>query len=115
MKQSKQGEDYKIIISDLDGKVLYKSDNANETQVDIYTTIKNAMETTRDIDITYGNKIRVGTNKEYVSFYPVNFTDGRGYVIVSGMPEGEIVYDKHSNPLPGTVTILITFFYLFIL
>lgn len=109
LKQASQGDDYKIIITDLDGKVLYKSANANETQVDIYSTIKNVMETTRDMDITYGNKVRVGTNKEYISFYPVNFTDGRGYVIVSGMPEGEIVYDKHSNQLPGTVTILITF------
>lgn len=109
LKESKQAEDYKVVISDLDGKVLYKSDNANETQVDIYTTIKNVMETVKNIDVTYGNNIRVSKNKEYVSFYPVNFTDGRGYVIVSGTPEGEIIYDKHGNPLPGTITILVTF------
>lgn len=109
LKEARQSEDYKVLISDLDGKILYKSENANETQIDIYTTIKNAMETVKNIDVIYGSNIRVGKNKEYVSFYPVNFTDGRGYVIVSGMPEGEIVYDKHGNPIPGTITILVTF------
>lgn len=109
LKQSRQAENYKILISDLDGKVLYKSDNANETQVDIYATIENAMETVKNVDVTYGKNVMVDKNKEYVSFYPVNFTDGRGYVIVSGVPEGQIVYDKHSNPLPGTITMLITF------
>ena len=106
LKQSIQGDNYKVIICDLDGKVLYKSENANETQVDIYTTIKKTMETAGDSDTNYGNNSR---SKEYVSFYPINFTDGRGYVIVSGMPQGEIVYDKSSNPLPGTVAILATF------
>lgn len=109
LKQSSQSEDYKILITDLDGKVLYKSANANETQVDIYTTIKNVMETNREIDVNYGNKLSVRRNKEYVSFYPVNFTDGRGYVILSGMPEGEIIYDEYENPLPGTIIMLATF------
>lgn len=104
LKQSTQGCDYKVIIADLDGKVLYKSENANETQVDIYTTAKKSMETAANSDQIHGD-----SSKEYVSFYPISFTDGRGYVIVSGMPQGEIVYDKNSNSLPQTVAILATF------
>ncbi|MCT8976949.1 HAMP domain-containing histidine kinase [Clostridium sp. CX1] len=107
LQHSIQSENFKVIISDLDGKVLYKSANSNETQIDIYSTIKNAMETVRDSE--YGNNSAVYRNKEYVSFYPVNFTDARGYLIVSGMPQGEIVYDKNNNNLPGTVAILVTF------
>lgn len=97
-----QDSSYKIVISDLDGKVLYKSTNANETQVDIYNTIKNTMEAAKDIEFPYGRK-------EVMSFYPISFTDGRGYVIVSGMPEGRIIYDTVTNGLPGTAALLITF------
>lgn len=111
LKSATSAGDYKVIISDLDGKVLYKSENANETQVDIYTTIKKTMDNAENSDESYRNNSK---NKEYVSFYPINFTDGRGYVIVSGIPQGEIVYDKHSaNTLPGTVAILITFLFSF--
>lgn len=110
LKDATQGGEYKVIISDLDGKVLYKSENANETQVDIYTTIKKTVDNADNGDDSYRNN----KNKEYVSFYPINFTDGRGYVIVSGIPQGEIVYDKHSaNTFSGTVAILITFLFSF--
>lgn len=104
LQQYNYGDQYKIIIADLDGKVLYKSENANETQVDIYTTIKNATETARD-----GNNSGSNRSKEVVSFYPLNFTDGRGYVIVSGIPEGQIVYETQSNTFAGTITVLATF------
>lgn len=112
LKQVTQDENYKVIISDLDGKILYKSENANETQIDIYTTIKKTMENAEDGDGSYGNNLK---NKEFVSFYPINFTDGRGYVIVSGIPQGEIVYDErdNTNTLSGTVAILVTFLFSF--
>lgn len=102
LNQINRDTSYKIVISDLDGKVLYKSDNANETEVDIYNTIKNAMEAARDRELSY-------RRKEVISFYPISFTDGRGYVIVSGMPEGQIIYDTVRNEIPGTVTVLVTF------
>lgn len=101
LKQSSFGEDFKTIISDLEGKVLYKSENANETQVDIYTTIKNATEISRGRE--------ENSNKEYVSFYPINFTDGKGYVIVSGIPEGQIVYETNTDPMAGNIAALLTF------
>ncbi|MBV1821589.1 hypothetical protein KUA25_26520, partial [Bacteroidales bacterium MSK.15.36] len=37
------GNRYKILITDLKGTVIYKTKNTYETQVDIYTVIKNAM------------------------------------------------------------------------
>lgn len=99
-----QNHNFKTIISDLDGKVLYKSENANETQVDIYTTIKSAMEITK-----YRDQYQLNEGKEYVSFYPINFTDSKGYVIVSGIPEGQIVYETNNDPMAGDVAALLTF------
>lgn len=99
-----QNRNLKTIISDLDGKVLYKSNNANETQVDIYSTIKNAMEGSRDRE-----EARVSESKEYISFYPINFTDSKGYVIVSGIPEGQIVYEMNPDPMAGDIAALLTF------
>lgn len=102
LSQVSHNTKYKIVISDLDGKVLYRSDNVNETQVDIYNTIKNAMEAAKDIELSY-------RRKEVISFYPISFTDGRGYVIVSGMPEGEIIYDTVKNSLPSVIAVFMTF------
>jgi signal transduction histidine kinase len=99
--------DYKILICDLDGKVLYKSNNASETEVDIYTIIKNVMDVVRTTENGYGTD--KFSNKEVVSFYPVNFIDGRGYAIVSGIPEGHIVYYNTSNDFPAFLATIASF------
>ncbi|MGY0374943.1 ATP-binding protein [Clostridium sp. JNZ J1-5] len=74
----------KILITDLDGKILYKNKGAEENIIDIYSIIKNAM----------GNKENRDTSerKEHVSFYPLNFNDGRAYLVVKGIPRGSISY-----------------------
>ncbi|WML35198.1 HAMP domain-containing sensor histidine kinase [Clostridium sp. OS1-26] len=115
LQQSKNGENYKILISDLDGKVLYKSDNANETQIDIYATIKNTMETmgNREISVRNNDEI-IDTGREYVNFYPIKFSDGKGYLMVSGIPKGDIVYHYGDNtPLPTVIVSLAVFFFTF--
>jgi signal transduction histidine kinase len=112
LKDSAFNQGYKAIISDSDGKILYKSDNASEAQIDIYATIKNVMNSSKDITIKDINSI-LDKNKEYVSFYPLNFTDKKGYVMVSGTPQGEIVYDREKNPVPQTIAVLVTFLLLF--
>lgn len=106
LKLTNYGENSKVLISDLDGKVLYKSENANETQVDIYTTIKNATETASNDE--FENR-----NREHVTFYPVNFIDGKGYVVVSGIPEGAIVYEINKDPLAGNIAALASFLLFF--
>nr|WP_051593287.1 ATP-binding protein [Clostridium tetanomorphum] len=81
---------YKILITDLSGKVLYKSKNADETQVDIHTIIKNAATFKYDF---YEYRNYNSNNKnlgEFINFYPVDFSDSRAYIIVKGIPEGQI-------------------------
>lgn len=90
---------FKVIITDIDGKVLYKSENASETQVDIHGIIKNAMNV-RNLHEDKSDR------REFVSFYPVNLDDKRGYVILSGIPEPQIVYSNEGN---GALSLLIGF------
>jgi signal transduction histidine kinase len=75
-------EDLKILILDLDGKILYKTDNVSETNIDVYSLIKNALEQKENLD----------SRKEYVSFSPLQFTDTRAYVVVKAIPYGHITY-----------------------
>lgn len=75
-------EDMKILVLDLDGQVLFKTDNVSETKIDVYSLIKNALELKNNVD----------SRKEYVSFSPLQFSDGRAYVVVKAIPYGHITY-----------------------
>jgi signal transduction histidine kinase len=98
----------KVLIVDLDGKVLHKSSNASESQVDLHGVIRNAMN-----NRLYDNQYR---NQEYVSFYPLNIIETRNYLIVSGMPEPSIVpLPAQESMLPyvvGFIVFIVSFFYL---
>jgi signal transduction histidine kinase len=80
--RSRANADMKILILDLDGKVLYKTDNVSETNIDVYSLIKNALELKDNVD----------SRKEYVSFSPLQFSDSRAYVVVKAIPYGHITY-----------------------
>ncbi|WP_027624172.1 sensor histidine kinase [Clostridium lundense] len=106
---------YKILITDLSGKVLYKTSNADETQVDIHTVIKNA--TTFKYDFyEYKDYNQNGKNLgEFISFYPVDFNDNRAYVIVKGIPEGEIQtrYNQQEKSFFALLLSVVFFIFLF--
>lgn len=100
----------KILISDLDGKVLYKSNNASEQKVDIYSIIKNSMSSRENYN---GDNLQI---KEYTAFYPITFSDGRAYLIYSAIPEGRVEY-VYSDDMPRFMlflTALIVFIVSFI-
>lgn len=104
---------YKLIVSDLDGNVLYKTGNSNEAKVDIFNTIKNAVETSSSVE-NYGTDYIKG--QEYITIYPLIFNDGKGYLIIRGVPYGEIVYDTYNKGIsefPSAMLSLITFLVLF--
>ncbi|WP_246294334.1 HAMP domain-containing sensor histidine kinase [Paenibacillus planticolens] len=81
---------FKVLITDLEGRVVYRSQNAAETNVEIHNVISNAMNARTDQD--YGRK-------EFSSFYPVNYMGQKSYLIVSGIPEPHITYRKGQSPL----------------
>ncbi|WP_125153060.1 sensor histidine kinase [Clostridium rectalis] len=78
---------YKVLVVDLNGKVLYKSENTYENQVDIHTIIKNSVGFKNAI---YDQREYSSGSGEFVSFYPIDFSDNRAYVVIKGVPEGRI-------------------------
>lgn len=98
----------KILITDLDGKVIYKSSGAEESTIDIYSIIKNSM--------SRKNSNTLYERKEYVSFYPINFKEDRAYLIVKGIPEGRIEYYSTSgfSALIGFVSAVAVFIIAFL-
>lgn len=98
----------KILILNLDGRVLYKSPNATENQVDLHGIIRNAMDT-RINDRRY-------QNQEYSSFYPLDLQNQKAYLVVSGLPSPNIVYqNRGSGPMPtlfAFATFVLVFFWI---
>ncbi|KEQ26446.1 sensor histidine kinase [Paenibacillus tyrfis] len=93
----------KIVITDLEGKVVFRSENAPETYVDVHSVIRNAMETrNRESD----------SRSEFSSFYPVTYNNQKAYLIVSGIPQPTISYHKGENPL-SILASLAVFIFLF--
>lgn len=106
-RQSQQGK-YKMLVVDLSGKVLLKPQTATETQVDIHNAIRNAMEVRRDNSTVNGTK-------DFYSVYPVTVSGTPGYVVVSGVPEGQIRYRQVGEPFSwmlGVAAFVVLFYFL---
>lgn len=93
----------KVLVTDLEGKVIYRSANAAETNVEIYHVIGNAMNARTDV---------THAKKEFSSFYPINFKGQKAYLIVSGIPEPHITYRKGESPM-SMVSAVAAFIFLF--
>ncbi|MGD8188416.1 sensor histidine kinase [Brevibacillus ginsengisoli] len=115
-----QGKNYekKIMIIDMDGKVLYKSSNTAETQVDIRTLIGQAMEARSHYSgISYSGDSHPMI--EYSSFIPIElYNNQKVFLIVTGAPRPNIVYNNFSTTpillpiLPGLITFFVLFYFL---
>ncbi|MFD3445977.1 histidine kinase dimerization/phospho-acceptor domain-containing protein, partial [Microbacteriaceae bacterium 4G12] len=88
-------EKFKILLVTEDGTVLYKTKQATETQVDIHNIIRNAMDLKIHQDINQ--------RKEFISFYPVELEEKKMYLVVSGIPQGEITYVTSGSPMAGII------------
>lgn len=99
-----QYSSYKMLILSLDGKVLYKTPNTTETQVDVHHLISNAMN-----ERIYNDN----TSKEFISFFPIDLVSEKAYLVVSGIPRPQIEYDPGSSPIPliAAVAAFIGLFY----
>ena len=57
----------KILVTDESGKVLYKTKQAQEEQIDLHNTIRNAASFA--INYTDGRNVFESTRKEFISFH----------------------------------------------
>ncbi|GAA4841251.1 aminopeptidase AmpS [Paenibacillus vulneris] len=103
VKTMSQGWKFKILITDLEGKVIFRSSNVAETNVDIHNVISNAMNARTDNDYN---------RKEFSSFYPVNYKGQKSYLIVSAIPEPHITYRKGESPM-SILSAIAMFIFLF--
>lgn len=97
----------KIYITDIDGKVIYRNQNASEEKIDIYTALKNVSKNPKD---EY-------ESREYTAVYPVDIGTGKYYLIYIGIPNARIEYIDYlvSNSyvaLAGAIIIFIVTFLL---
>ncbi|PAW43374.1 two-component sensor histidine kinase [Bacillus cereus] len=103
----------KILVTDESGKVLYKTKQAQEEQIDLHNTIRNAASFA--INYTDGRNVFESTRKEFISFSPITIEGKNLYMFVSGIPEGEVIYDTQEGPFPfliGVLVFIFSFFYI---
>ncbi|NMM63965.1 GHKL domain-containing protein [Clostridium sp. P21] len=116
-----ENETIKILITDLNGKVLYKSKNAEESQVSIHDLInktwayKSKYDNYRYISENGTRIISLDKVSEYVELGSVNFSDGEAYVIVKGIPHGETTHIKTDSSFFSIVLAIAVFIMLFYL
>jgi len=92
----------KVMITDMDGKVLYKSANVVENEIDLYELIRNIKHVE--------DRSRVPqTLMEYSCLYPSRLKDMKVYVIGTGVPEANIAYEYTGA---GAATLITTIVYI---
>ena len=92
----------KSYITDLDGKVLFKTTNVVEENIDIYSALKSAM--------TNVNYEKVGAVKEKNYIMPLKVGSERIYLIYSKIPEATITYNiinTSNSPLALILTFIV--------
>ncbi|MDM5186743.1 HAMP domain-containing sensor histidine kinase [Bacillus sp. DX4.1] len=106
-------EGFKILITDESGKVLYKTKQAQEEQINLHNTIRNV--TSFAINYSNNNNDIERSRKEFITFSPITIEDKNLYMFVSGIPQGEVVYYKVEGPFPfliGVLVFIFSFFYI---
>ncbi|MFJ8531600.1 sensor histidine kinase [Bacillus sp. NPDC094106] len=103
----------KVFITDESGKVLYKTKQAQEEQINLHNTIRNA--TSFAINYSDYNHNFERSRKEFIAFSPITIEDKNLYMFVSGIPEGEVIYETTEGPFPfliGVFVFIFSFFYI---
>ncbi|MGG0152321.1 ATP-binding protein [Bacillus mycoides] len=103
----------KVLVTDESGKVVYKTKQAQEEQIDLHNTIRNAASFA--INYSNGQDAFENTRKEFIAFAPITIEDKNLYMFVSGIPGGEVRYDTQEGPFPffiGVLVFIFSFFYI---
>ena len=77
-------------------KFYIKQSKRKEEQIDLHNTIRNAASFA--INYTDGRNVFESTRKEFISFSPITIEGKNLYMFVSGIPEGEVMYDTKEGP-----------------
>ncbi|KOS62945.1 HAMP domain-containing histidine kinase [Lysinibacillus agricola] len=112
MKQSA----LKVLVTDERGKVLYKTKQAEEEQIDLHNKIRHVMDfAINNPFYNYDIPQVEDSRQEFIAFYPLTIEDKGLYLFVSGIPKGAVISQKKKGPIPplmGIAFFTFSFFYI---
>lgn len=107
----------KVLVTDEHGKVLYKTKQAEEEQIDVHNKIRQVMDFAINhplYNFNYDIPTVKQSRKEIIAFYPITIENKNLYLFVSGIPTG-ILIKSMEGPVPlliGIAVFTLSFFYL---
>lgn len=107
LDEAVEERNFKVMITDVDGRVLYKSANAAENEIDLYDIIRNINDVKNYSDTEKAPM-------EYSSFYPSQIKYMKVYVIGKGVPEAKIAY-KNTGTGAGTLAAIAVYIFVFVI
>lgn len=110
IKEEDQRNWLKILVTDEVGKVLYKTNDAEEENVDLHKKIRNVMKFAINQPVYDSSDKKYYNSVEFTTFYPITVNDRNLYLFVSGVPDGEVIYKKNYPSLPIIIGIFVFLF-----
>ncbi|MGE7621477.1 ATP-binding protein [Viridibacillus sp. NPDC096237] len=105
----------KVLVTDEEGKVLYKTKQAEEEKINLHNKMRNVMDFAINHPTKSGDSEGIEkSRKEFITFYPITIQDKNLYLFVSGIPEGDVIYSTEEGPFPfliGAIVFIFLFFY----
>lgn len=108
----------KVLVTDEHGKVLYKTKQAEEEQIDVHNKIRHVMDFAINYPLynfNYDIPAVEQSQKEIIAFYPITIEDENLYLFVSGIPSGVLIKSITEGPVPvliGFAVFTLSFLYL---
>jgi len=106
----------KVIVTDENGKVLYKTKQVEEKQINLHYKIRNVMDFAinhplNNYEVPEIEQLR----QEFIAFYPLTIEDKNLYLFVSGIPNGMVIASSNEGLIPlfsAIVVFTFSFFYI---
>ncbi|WP_305884001.1 HAMP domain-containing sensor histidine kinase [Lysinibacillus sp. Ag94] len=106
----------KVIVTDENGKVLYKTKQVEEKQINLHNKIRNVMDFAINHPLNnYEVPAIEQLRQEFIAFYPLTIEDKNLYLFVSGIPEGMVIASSNEGLIPlFSAIVVFTFSFLYI-
>lgn len=106
----------KVFVTDESGKVLYKTKQMEEQQINVHNKIRNVMDFATNHPLyVYEIPAIEHSAQEFIAFYPLIIEGENLYLFVSGIPEGMVIASSTEGLIPLFIAIAVftfSFFYI---
>lgn len=90
-----------IIVTDEGGKILYKTKQVKEQEIDLHEEIRNVMDFAINQPFNHTYPGAIETSREaFTTLVPLTLQDKNYYFFVSGLPQGEAITSTSEGPIP---------------